>query len=309
MANTTSEFLDSLKSRIIYPANQELLSPDRMLQICSAILRSKMTKTVKASRQNYMLTTEVIPLVANQAFYDVPYRAVVNGCEDIKYLLDDNVTLQDLSLIAVEDLEWWVQGSSYPSAFYFQSDQIGVVPTPLSESGSLKIWYHRRLSNLCQVSNAGLITGISGNILNVDNAPANFQAGFPIDFVKSASMPVILGQDVQITNVSGTQLTFLTDDIPSRLVIGDWIAPAGFTPIIPLMDEAFQYFEGLCGAQILDSIGDYEGAARLMEEVKSDMKELESLLEPRIDGEPEKIVNFHGLLRQKNWRPFGMFRR
>lgn len=309
MARTTTEFLESLKGRIMYPANQELLSPDRMLQICGEILRSKMTKTVKSSRQNYLLTTAVLPLVANQSFYDVPYRAVVNGCEDIKYLLDDNVTLQDLSLIAVEDLEWFVQGSSYPTAFYFQADQIGVVPMPLSQSGSLKIWYHRRLSNLCQVANAGLVLNISGNIVTVDNAPTNFQAGFEIDFVKSASMPVVLSQDVQITNVSGTQLTFLTDDVPSRLVVGDWVSPAGFTPIIPLMDESFQYFEGLCGAQILNSIGDYEGSSRLMEEVKSDQKELESMLEPRIDGEPEKIVNFHSLLRQKNWRPFGMFRR
>ncbi len=309
MARTTTEFLDSLKSRIIYPANQELLSPATMLSICSNVLQSKMTKTVKASRQNYLLSTAVIPLVANQVFYDVPYRSVVNGCEDVKYLLDDNVTLQDLSLVAVEDLEYYVQGSSYPSGFYFQSDQIGVVPTPLNQSGSLKVWYHRRLSRLCQVADAGKILNISGNIVSVDNAPSTFVAGFVIDFIKSASMPVILEQDVTITNVAGTQLTFATDDIPSRLVVGDWISPAGFTPIIPLMDESFQYFEGLCGIQILNSIGDYEGAARLMEEVKSDQKEIESLLEPRIDGEPEKIVNYHSLLRQKSWRPFGMFRR
>lgn len=309
MARTTTAFLDGVKSRIIYPANQELLSSANMLSICSNVLQTKMTKTVKASRQNYMLATSIIPLVANQVFYDVPYRAVVNGCEDIKYLLDDNVTLQDLSYIAVEDLEWYVQGSSYPSGFYFQADQIGLVPTPLSESGSIKVWYHRRLSRLCAVADAGQILSIDGAIVTVDNAPSTFVAGFAIDFIKSASMPVILEQDVAITNVAGTQLTFESDDIPSRLVVGDWVSPAGFTPIIPLMDETFQYFEGLCGVQILNSIGDYEGSARLMEEVKSDQKELESLLEPRIDGEPEKIVNYHSLLRQKNWRPFAMFRR
>jgi hypothetical protein len=309
MALTSEEFIAALKRRIIYPANQELLTQDALLEVVSGLLRTKMTKIVKASRQNYLLTTSVIPLVSNQAFYDVPYRAVVNGLEDVKYLLTDNITLRDLSYITVEDLEMFVSGSSYPQAFYFQSDQIGVVPTPLSESGSLKVWWHRRLSKLCLPADAGQVTNIAGDIVTIDNAPTTFMAGTLIDFIKSAGLPVILEQDVEITNVAGTQITFATDEVPSRLVVGDWIAPAGFTPIIPLMDEAFEYFEGICGAHILDTIGDYEGSARLMEEARSDEKDFMSVLEPRIDGEPEKIVNYHNLLRQRSWRPFGMFRR
>ena len=308
MAKTTTEFLDGLKKRITYPANQELLTTVDLLRGASELLRLGITKTIKASRQNYLLATATIPVIANQQFYDVPYRSVVNGLEDIKWTQSENSQYYDMAYLRVEDLDKYLFQASNPYGFYFQADQIGLAPIPAADSGLLKLWYHRRLSNLCQPSQAGQVTNINGNIVTLDNLPETFVPGFEIDFIKSKSMPVILDQDQQITNVAGTQLTFLS--VPSRLVVGDWIAPANFTPIIPLMDEGFRYFEGAAGIYILNSIGDFEGSKRLDdEEFKQDEKDFKSLLEPRIDGEPEKVVNYHNLLRQKSTRSFGFFRR
>lgn len=310
MARTTAEFLTDLKIRITMPANQVLLTDDDILLRASTIMRVNMTKILKASRQNYMLTETEIPLVSDQRGYDVPYRSVVNGLEDLKYVCANNSGIRDLDYITVEDIDMYLRTNSVVAAWYFQGDQIIVVPVPEDETGVLRLWYHRQLSKLCQVSEAAQVTNISGNIVTVSNVPASFVAGTTyIDFIKSRSLSIILEQDRLITNIAGTQLTFNTDEVPTRLIPGDWIAPATFTPVLPMPDETYDYFEGLCGVDCLKAIGDYEGAQMLMQDVKDDEKDVMSLLEPRVDGEPEKIVNYHSLLRERTWRPFGYFRR
>lgn len=311
MAKTTAEFLDGVKRRITIPANQELLDDQDILDMGSDVIRLKMSKLLKATNQNYMLTTEDIPLVADQGFYDVPYRSVANGVESLKYLFDDGVTLRSMGYVNVEDIAIYTPNTAtYPEGFYFQADQIGLIPVPASSTGSIRIWFSRQPSKLCLVSNAGQITNISSNVITVDNAPTTFQPGTTIDFIKAKSLTTILKQDAVITNVAATQLTFSLADVPSRLVVGDWVALSEQTPILPFPDECYKFFEGLVGVVILgDALSDYEGAAKLQQTVDNDRKDIESLLEPRMENEAEKIVNYHSLLRQKAWRPFGYFRR
>lgn len=311
MAKTTAEFLDGIKRRITMPANQVLLQDQDILDVGSDIIRLKMSKLLQATNQNYMLATADIPLVASQTFYDVPYRAVANGIESIKYVYDDGLTFKGLSYVNIDDLSIYSPTTAtYPEGFYFQADQIGLIPSPASTLGTLRIWYSRQPSKLCLVSNAGKITNIATNVVTVDNAPTSFVSGVTIDFVKARSLTAILAQDITITNVSGTQLTFATADMPSRLAVGDWIALAQTTPLLPFPDECYKFFEGSVGVTILgDALGDYEGAQRLQGSVDADKKDIESLLEPRIENEPEKIISYSSLLRQKAWRPFGSFRR
>lgn len=310
MSQTTTEFLRGLKRRITMPANQVLLDDEDILAIGSDILHLKMTKILKAARQNYLLVFKDIPFVADQSHYDVPYRAVVGGLEDVKYLLSDGITLRDLTYITVEELYRYGNTATYPEAFYFQSDQVAFAPTPAAASGGFRAWYHRQLSSLCPVADAGRVTdiaiGVTNTVVTVDNAPAEFVSGAIIDFVKNRSLTTILYEDATITNVAGTQLTFVNAEVPSRLIVGDWVSMAQTIPVLPLPDEAYDYFEGLVGVDCLAAIGDNEGSKELQKEVDDAEKDIKSLLEPRIDGQPEKIVNYHGLLRQMgNRRRFG----
>ncbi len=305
MAKTTAEFLTGVKRRITMPANQVLMEDDDILDIGSDTLRLAMTKILKASQQNYLLTTTDVPLVASQSGYDVPYRSVVGGLETIKYLYDDGLTTKPLAFITVEDVGQYSSSATYPEAFYFSSDQVIIVPPPASATGSLRMPYHRQLSALCSTSNAGQVTAITATDVTVSVSPTSFVAGVVVDFIKTRSLSTILSQDVTVTNVASNVLTFATGDIPSRLVVGDWISLAQTTPIIPIPDESYDYFEGLVGISILKAIGDNEGATELKKEVDELEKDVKSLLEPRIDGEPEKIINFHSLLRQKSFRRFG----
>jgi len=305
MSKTTAEFLTGVKRRITMPANQVLMEDDDILDIGSVILRLTMTKILKSAQQNYLLTTIDIPLVADQAGYDVPYRAVVGGLEDIKFLYSDGITLKSLSYITVEDINQYTSTATYPQAFYFQSDQIIIVPKPISAAGSLRLPYHRKLSSLCLTTDAAQVTAKTATTVTVSSAPTGILAGSTVDFIKEKSLSTILSQDIVISSIASTTYTFSAGVIPSRLVVGDWVSVNGTTPILPIPDECYDYFEALTGVSILKAIGDEEGARSLKAEVTGLEKEVITLLQPRIDGEPEKIISYHGLLRSKSFRYFG----
>lgn len=310
MAKTTAEFLEGLKEQITMPANQVLLTDNQILSMSSDLMRVNLTKLLKASQQNYLLTYQDVPVVANQERYDVPYRAVSNGLEYLEHVLDDNQTFREMAYLTVEDRNMYLNAGTYGFGFYFVADQVAIVPRPQDAIGFFRMWYHRQLPRLCPTSQGAQVTAINGNVVTVALVPDSFVAGATVvDFIKSRSLSTTLGQDAVITNIAGTQLTFDPDVVPARLIVGDWIAPAGFSPILPLPDEMFDYFEGLTGIQVLKAIGDNEGAQNLQKDVDDDERDIKSLLEPRINGEPEKIVNYHNLLREKSWRPFGYFRR
>ena len=307
MAITTTRLLAGVKQRITAPANQVLLDDPKILELGSDIITTDITNTLISSKQNYMVKVVDVPLVANQDAYDLPSRSVVGGLRDVKLHFQGSEKLRDLALIDIEDLQLYNPNTSnYPSGFYFRDDQLIVVSTPAGDGGFLRYWFYQALSKLCLESQAGRVTNIAGTTVTLDNLPENFQAGFFTDFVKGRSLSTTLSVDNPITNVAGTQLTFA--ELPSRLTVGDWVTPAEFTPVLPFPDQLYRYFEGMLGCAILYAVGDFEGKDKLYEEVKEDRKDAQSMIEPRIDGEQDKIVNYGGLLRQKTWRRFGTFR-
>lgn len=308
MAITTTRLLAGVKQRVTAPANQVLLDDAKILELGSDIVTTDIAKTLIASKQNYMVKVLDVPLVNLQEAYDLPPRSVAGGLRDVKFGYENGDYLRNLALVDISELGWQNQtGDGIPWGFYFRDDQLIVVPRPAGGAGSLRMWYYQALSKLCTEGQAGRITNILGNTVTIDNVPSNFTTGSLIDFVKGRSLSTTLGVDYPISNIAGTQLTF--NAVPERLSVGDWVAPAEYTPILPFPDQLYRYFEGMLGCACLYAVGDFDGHDKLMEAVKRDETASESLIEPRIDGTQEKIVSMTGLLRQKSWRRFGSYGR
>ncbi len=104
--------------------------------------------------------------------------------------------------------------------------------------------------------------------------------------------------DVTVVNINGTTITFASDDLPDDLTAGDFIAPAGYSPVVNFVpDQCYSYLESLVCHRVLVAQSDYEGADRLDKRIDREEKQLRSMLEPRIDGEPTVISNPYSLVR------------
>jgi hypothetical protein len=289
---TVDNFLDSVKSTGSIPENQVRLTPERILAFADEETLSTLTPLIDSVNQEFFIVQEDIPILASQAEYWIPYRSIGRKLRDIK--LSDGSTVRSLTKIALEDAHYYNLTGS-PAAFYPKSDKVVIVPTPTAAGMTLQLFYGLRPSRLVQTTSAAQITGISGAILTLSNMPATFVATELVDTIHGKSGYVNIDYDLEISNVSGTQLTL--SDIPTGIEIGDWVSLQQTTPLIQFPDEAYTFLVLRTARRCLKAIGDIEGAKDLDEDILSAKKNLLQLLDPRIEGASTIIINRNGLLR------------
>ena len=310
MAIIGDDLIAGIKRRISMPANQVLLSDTDIFALVDAVIRSNIIPIFESSNQDFFVTTKNVALVASTSEYDIPVRAVARTLRDLK--IKDSATdenyVRNVTKVSIEDIEYTDRNTAV-SAFYFKGDRIRVLPSVSSavQTEVLEFWYKIAVSKLITTSAACTVVSVAGTTVTVDAVPSNITALTPIDFIQGLSGNRLYDTDKTPTAVSATSLTFAADTIPSALQAGDYIALAGYSPVITMIpDEAEPLIESLTAKRCLKAIGDFEGARELNEDISEEKKELLKLIEPRIDGEAIIIVNRDGLVRgnrsaQRRW--------
>ena len=299
MTITADRLLEGVKRRISTPTSQVLMTDADILAIADDITKTYMVPLLMSLNQDYFVTSSEVAFVTDQAEYDIPYRAVGRALRDLK-IVDSSDTVRDVSLIPIEDAHRFTQ-SSTPHSFYFKGDQVVIVPTPSETTTSIQFWWEEPPSNLVKVDAAGLITAIVSPVVTVATLPSTMIAGVDVDFVKGRSGNSTIGMDKDIVSVLGTDITFASADIPSRLAVGDYVTLAQTTPVVQLPNECYPLLESYVGRRVLLAVGDTDGARAMDEDVRVEDKNLKLMLEPRIQGEPTVIINRNGLLRGRGF--------
>lgn len=302
MAKTGNQILTGIKRRVTVPASQPLLSDDDILAMVDDIVQSRLVPVIISMRQDFFVTTLDVPIIANQVDYDIPPRAVGRTLRDLKRKLADGNKV-DMTLVGVED-EHFSALTGIPNQFYFKGDKVALSPMPSSTEGSIEMWYELMPSRITTTDNAAVVTSISGDDVSVTSVPSSLAIGDDIDFVAGCPGHFLKGMDKTITNIVGNVISFGTDEVPTTLAAGDYISPAGYTPVIQLPDECYPYLESETCYRMLQAISDYEGAKFLQADIEIELRNLKMLLEPRIRGEATKIIPRMGLARgaRSRWK-------
>ncbi len=306
MAMTSDRLLEGLKRRISMPANQVLLENSDILAIADDIIKAHFVPMLVSIRQDYFVTSSETATVADQADYSIPYRAIGRVLRDLK-LTDGSDTTRDLALLPIEEAHRYAT-STTPHSFYFKGDKVVIVPTPPDADSSLQFWWELGPNKLVEVSDAALVTSVTADDVTVTAIPDTITAGGVIDFVQGKSGNATIAMDKTVTTATSLIISFGTDEVPTSLASGDYIALAGYSPVIQLPDECYPLLESRVGKRCLQAIGDYDGSKALDDDIREEEKNLKLLLEPRIQGEPTVILNRQGLLRGRNYfRRRGLF--
>lgn len=312
----TADFLvNAAQRRVVVPASQSLLTNTDFLDIANNIMKSRMVTTIESVNQEFFVYDVLIPLVAGVSEYSIPYRALGRALRELKMVsLDPNDTTQtnntrNLVQVALEDAQVY-EASALTAGFYFKSDKIRLVPnvpSSIDPYQALQAFYRLPPNDLVYTSQAAEVASVSGNDVTVLSVPSTFVVGENVDFIQGVSGNSILAMDKAITNIAGTTISFGSSSVPSDLVAGDWISLAGTSPVINFCpNEAYPYFESCVAHRLAQIMGDFEGMAQLKDDISEDKKNLLSILEPRIDGEPTIIINRSSLVRgnrfaQRRW--------
>ncbi len=172
-------------------------------------------------------------------------------------------------------------------------------PSGVNSYPTLRLKYFRRPSDCVSINDCGKITLINfpARQVTVDNAPPSWDDETIFDLVKGTPHFTTKGDSLAIDSIAGNTITF-TDDLPTDLAEGDWVAEEGETPIPQIPYEAFPLLTQLTVLKALEANRDTEGMKNAMAMLEEMKKSFLQIITPRVDGSPVKLGGTGGIA---NW--------
>ncbi len=302
------DVVSGAKSRAIFATNQITLDTTQVFGFLNDIVRLEMVSLIDRVSQEFFVRPVLIPIVASQNEYRIPYRAMGRTIREIKWFDSSSTAYRNMPLLKLEDVHSYGNlgqtGSYY--GFYMMGDKIVLVPDvpdSVPDTYNLKVWYKLIPSYPCAASNSALVVSVSDPDVVVSTVPSNLAIGSVIDFIQGDAGCEIIEMDKTITNISGTTITFGPGVVPSSLAAGDYISLKQTSPVMNMIpDECQGLVENRLAQLVLKSLGDEVGAQAIDSDIKNQTDSILKMIAPRVIGEPQIIISRNNLTRGgRNW--------
>jgi len=286
----TSDFLTEVRLRGNIPdtSNDDNVNSDNnILKLATSLFHSKLYPRIQSTRGDYYVATKDYSITSAQANYEVPSRATGLIVRDIFVLTGSQLE----SLPSVEPEYITSTATGCPVAYYFEHNNIVLYPTPSSTSGTLRLKYYLRPSRLADIASCAQISAIDTVLgrVTVSSIPSTWSTTTELDFVKKTVPYALLAMDQTPSAVASTVLTF--SSLPTGLAVGDWVAPAEYTPIPQLPFELIPVLSQMTAVKVLEAMGDRDGNNVAWKDLQDDLEQALKLITPRNHGQPTKIVS------------------
>lgn len=215
-----------------------------------------------------------------------------------------------------EDIDYSTDVITLANHDYANGDRVllynaTTMPTPLVEN---KFYYIvNRATNTFQLSatSGGAAvditfcgegsTSITSDLTTItfDSVPSNIVNSSYVDFLQTKSGHKTHSYDVLLaTNaISSNTITFDADDIPSGLIVGDYVCLANECIIPQIPSDLHNGLAERTSARILASLGDSEGLQVVNQKIQEIDARQGTLLDNRAESSPLKVTARHSLLR------------
>lgn len=304
MTVTTSQFLDSVKRAVTIPANQVRFTNSDLLAFADEEMENYVMPMITSARQEFFVRKDLVPLVANQAEYKIPYRATGRTLRHIRLITTDGQLIKDLSFVMPEDDRANTSTSGGdPWAYTVRGDYIVILPTPTVASYNIEMYYELAPSKLVESDRTATIASFDLNtgVVTINAANSNFTTGATMDIIDAKSGNNCKAIDISNSNVSGTSITFTAADLPSNLAVGDYLTLVNESSILQIPNEVSQVLVQAVVCRITEALGDFEGLQVAMARLKKIVDAATQIITPRVESKSPVIINRSGLLPQRSY--------
>ncbi len=288
-AYTTADLLVAVRNVGMLPdASSGSLSPDNLLRYATDELHSLIVPLIMSVREHYYERYTDVTSASGVATYSIPERAVGGVLSSLQYSINGGLCPLDpipASMAATES------PSLTPVGYWFQGNSVVLHPPPSSTPYTLRMRYFQRPSRLELTSACAQISAIDtvNNSVTVSSIPSSWTTGTSLDFIPKSIPNTPYEMDKATTGVTGTTISF--SSLPSGVVIGDWLAIAGYTPIPELPFEMFPAIVQATVCKALESIGDAQGLGAAKESLQGKLQAAIKLITPRNQTGNKKVVS------------------
>lgn len=250
------------------------LRPNQLVRNDQAAIITAFTKTIVIDNATIVAGSELV-------IDGTIFEAVSSGPTGNQFLIGGSSTQTATSLTNI-----------------INTNGIAIADNGSPSSSTILISYQNRKSSITSIG-TGITISITQGI-EFESIPTNITDGALIDFLQTKPGHRTKGLSVKIglngiTN--NVVIGFNDSDVPSDLIVGDYICLENecIIPQIP-PDLHNALAERVC-ARVLASIGDQAGAQMVNQKLQDIETRQGNLLDNRIEGSPQKILNKHSLLR------------
>lgn len=298
MSWTTADLLTSVKLKIMAPSSQLTISDADILRLATEELLGLVSPIVSSARAQYYETVSDTT-ITSATTYTLPYRAlggrIVNAV-----LIDASGSEWLIPIIEYSEEEARQYSSSTTSpcpVAYIRNQKLCFVGAPNS-GGTLRITYYIRPGDLILTTDARQLTAVGASSITMSSALGTIATGTEFDIISNKPLFTYRGID-QTGTVAGDVITVTP---PADTVIGDWVAPAGQSPIPQIPYELHPVLTQRTAARCLEILGDRKGMEALLVGAETFLSQALTLVAPRVVGQPSYIVNTNGPFRRYGGR-------
>lgn len=281
-------------------SSQEDAADTRLLRLINREQELRLTAILAKTKGKHRQAT-LNYTVSSSTTYAIPSRAIAAGIRQVEAVDAANNVWMLYEFPDDQRSRGWPRNGHW----YFEGNNLIFYAVP--PAGTLRITYNRRLSQLVQLADVGVITSINTGtgVVAISPVPTGFgTTAANYDFVKATPHFDILAMDKSATRSSGN-MTFSASDLPSGLAVGDHVCLAGQSAYCQAPLELHSVLAQLAVVKWLKSKGD----PRLAEEtadLRDMVKEALELLEPRGEsGDDDVLFNPYApgwVTRRWAWR-------
>ena len=299
---TADQLVEDIKSLSILPDSQLLLQTEEILRMMNFQMRASLVPLIDSAAEEFFVHDEDIDYDGTETVFNIPTRAVGTKLRDVVFV-DSNGNEVGIPRLRPEQLKTnygYGIGLAFGLYGFILKDQTVQLFIGSSQSApsypTLRLKFFRRPSDCVTVNDCGQITLINTATreVTVDAAPTDWSTDLLFDFVKGSPHFTSKGDSLAIDSIAGNTLTF-TDELPDDLVVGDWIAEEGETPIPQVPYEAFPLLTQLTIIKTLEANRDTDGMKNAMATLEEMKKSFLQIITPRVDGSPIKLGGTDGI--------------
>jgi hypothetical protein len=298
--NDSAELLDLIQLRGSIPANNPDWTDAKVLAQASREMIETHLPMLLAARGEYLVKTQDIALVSGQLGYRLHPR-----CASVRYVgyLQSDGTLREIPEANPGELFEMtanINTRGAPARFTFREHSLELWPLPSSGSDKLRVKWHIRPSRICVTSEAARINLIELNTpaagqtrltFSAPTSPGSIWSGSTrFDLVKSTSPFDVIGLDLLPLSSSATTRVFTATELPSELEVGDYIAPANYSPFANVLVELHEPIALRAAAAMVGAKGDGLADRLVGEATAKERQLLVGVLAPRSKGNAKTIL-------------------
>lgn len=253
----------------------------RLLNREQSLYLQTLLQRAKGQHRQSTLPYTVVPTTLR---YSIPTRAIAAGIKMVEGVDASGKSWMLYNFPDEDNARYGPFFSAQSGQFYIEGNDIVFYSAP--PAGTLKVTYSRRMSALVQLASAGIITAINtgSGVVAISPTPSGFgTVAAPYDFVRAAPHFDIQAMDKSATR-SGANMTFASADLPSGLVVGDYVCLAGQTPVSQAPAELHPVLAQRVAFKWLEAKGD-QRAQVAFDSLKQMAGDAMSLIEPRLEEE------------------------